>query len=114
MWAREKEMKEKFIRFAQWSQKNWLSIVTVLTLVESLFLCLVLISWLIGYYCNALLDTKFDLQSCLSGVTIIGASFISTIGLAGAGWVKRKEDVKEYAIRSEFNSIVGIEPSGEE
>lgn len=38
------------------------------------------LSWTVGYYGNALFNTKFDLQSCWNGFTTLGgAGFIAAI-----------------------------------
>ena len=100
-------MKNKFIRFAKWSEEYWLSIVIVLTLFIMCFFCIVMASWLIGYYANALLGMRFDLGSCWQGVTITGGAFAVTMGLAKAAWTKYRTD-------SEFNTVFGYKPKGGE
>jgi hypothetical protein len=42
-----------------------------------IFACMFLIlfiDWSVGYYANALFNTKFDLQSCWGGVAALGGS----------------------------------------
>lgn len=59
--------------FMSWIQRFWLSII-----ILSFFM--VFVSWMIGYYANALYGMRFDLASCWQGLgTIGGAGFIAGI-----------------------------------
>ena len=92
-------------------QKKWVGIILFFVIIWNLFLILVGISWLVGYYSNAILNTHFDLQSCISG---IGASFggISTLLMAGgASWLRNREKRKLYENDSIYNSMSGQAPT---
>ena len=60
-------MKDKIFRFSNWAQANWLALIIFMVIVMLLFVCLIMFSWLYGYWSNALYNTKFDLSSCWSG-----------------------------------------------
>lgn len=100
-------MKEKFLQFTSWAQKEWLAIVIFMTVVTLFFLCLVLLSWIAGYWLKALYGLPFELNSCWQGVTAVGAALGLIAALAKAAWSK-------YATDSQYNSQPGapIAPSG--
>lgn len=64
-------MKNKIVALGQWGQKHWLQLIVIMGVVMMTFLVLVFISWLIGYWANALLGMRFELMSCWSGVTAL-------------------------------------------
>lgn len=90
-------MKEKFLRFTEWAQKEWLAIVIFMTIVSLFFLCLVFLSWLLGYWLKALYGYNFELNSCWTGVSAVGAALGLIAALAKAAWTK-------YATDSRYNS----------
>lgn len=96
-------MKEKFINSMKWSEEHWLSIVILMLLILFLALLTVLYSWIYGYWSNGLKGTKFDLNSCWSGVTVIAAGLGSVATLAKAAWTK-------YSTDSQYNSPAGTRP----
>lgn len=96
-------MKEKILRFTNWAQANWLALVIFMIVLMLLFLCMVLASWLIGYWANALYNTKFELNSCWTGVGVVVTGLGGIAALAKAAWTK-------YGTDSQFNSPVGIHP----
>ncbi|SFM41464.1 hypothetical protein [Pelosinus propionicus] len=91
-------MKNKLISFCNWAQANWLALVIFMVVLMLLFLCLVLMSWLIGYWANALYSTKFDLNSCWTGVGVVVTGLGGVAALAKAAWTK-------YSTDSQFNSL---------
>ena len=94
---------KKIVQFGQWAEKNWLPLVIVLSVMMMIFLCLVLFSWLYGYWSNALVGTHFEVMSCWSGVTAIIGGLAGIVGLAKAAWTK-------YGMDSRYNSPVGTMP----
>lgn len=90
----------------KWSEVHWLSLVIALALFVMCFFCLVMVSWLIGYYANAIFSMHFELGSCWQGIAITGGAFGVVMGLAKAGWTKYKTD-------SEFNTAYGDKPRGD-
>nr|DAT91032.1 MAG TPA: hypothetical protein [Caudoviricetes sp.] len=90
-------MKSKIISLGKWGQKHWLQLIVIMSVVMMIFLCLVLFSWLFGYWSNALCGTHFELMSCWSGVTAVGGGIAVIVGLAKAAWTK-------YGYDSRFNS----------
>lgn len=60
-------------------------------------------SWLYGYWSNALCGTKFELNSCWSGITVVITGLGGVAALAKAAWTKYRTD-------SELNSPQGIAP----
>lgn len=97
-------MKEKILRFTNWAQANWLALVIFMIVLMLLFLCLVLASWLIGYWANALYGTKFELNSCWTGVGVVVTGLGGVAALAKAAWTK-------YGHDSQFNSLLGSPPT---
>lgn len=90
-------MKEKIIQFGHWAEKSWLALVIMLSVIMMIFLCLILCSWLYGYWSNALNGTNFELMSCWSGVSAVAGGLAGIVGLAKAAWTK-------YGYDSRFNS----------
>ena len=93
-------MIDKFIASCEWAQRNWLAIVTGLTVLWSLFLFVIGFSWLYGYWANALYEMHFEINSCWQGITVVGAAIASILGMAKAGWTVYQAD-------SQFNTILG-------
>lgn len=79
---------DRIVRFGQWAQENWLALVIILSVIMMTFLCLILCSWLFGYWSNALRGTHFELMSCWSGVTAVAGGLAGIVGLAKAAWTK--------------------------
>lgn len=97
-------MKKKIIALGQWGQKHWLQLIVIMGVVMMTFLVLVLASWLIGYWANALLGTRFELTSCWSGVTAVIGGIATVVGLGKACWTK-------YGYDSRFNSARYVMPA---
>ena len=93
-------MKDKIVRFSRWAQKNWLALVIFLSVLMMLFLCVVMFSWLYGYWSNALSGTHFELSSCWQGITVVGTGIAGIVGLGKACWTK-------YGMDSRYNSEQG-------
>lgn len=81
-------MKNKVLKFGRWAEKNWVQIVVITGLFLMMELVLVFISWLVGYWSNALLDMHFELSSCWAGIGAIGTALGLVIGVAKAAWTK--------------------------
>lgn len=96
-------MKEKFIQFSNWAQLNWLGFVIFMVVLMLAFVCVIAFSWLFGYWSNALYGTKFELNSCWSGITVVITGLGGVAALAKAAWTKYRTD-------SEFNSLLGEQP----
>lgn len=94
------KMKNRIMTFAGWAQSNWLALVIYAVLFLLFMLTAVLFSWLYGYWSNGLYETKFDLNSCWSGVTVIVTGLGGVAALAKAAWTK-------YNIDSQYNSAPG-------
>lgn len=98
-----KKLKQKLVRFSAWAQANWLALVVFMVLLMLLFVCAVMVSWLYGYWSNALYGTKFDLASCWSGITVVVTGLGGVAALAKAAWTK-------YGMDSKYNSAAGETP----
>ena len=96
-------MKKKFKELTTWAQRNWLAIIIFLAVAMMGFLCLVMFSWLYGYWSNALAGTKFDLGSCWQGISVVVAGLGGVVALAKACWTK-------YSTDSKYNSEKGEKP----
>lgn len=96
-------MKNKIIRLGEWGKRHWLQLIIIMSIVMMVFLCLVMISWLVGYWANALYGMKFELSSCWSGISVVITGMAGIVALAGACWTK-------YHTDSKFNSPAGIAP----
>lgn len=97
-------MKKEIIALGQWGQKHWLQLIVIMGVVMMTFLVLVLISWLIGYWANALLGMRFELMSCWSGVAAVASGMATIVGLGKACWTK-------YGYDSRFNSARYVMPA---
>lgn len=93
-------LKNRFLAGAEWAQKNWLALVIGMIALMLIFLCIVMFSWLCGYWSNALYGTRFELGSCWSGITVVLTGTASVAALAKAAWTK-------YATDSQYNSQPG-------
>ena len=96
-------MKQKIISFGRWAEKNWLALVILMVCIMLGFLCVVMASWFIGFWANALYGTKFDLGSCWQGISVVVAGLGGIAALAKAAWTK-------YSIDSQFNTPRGFGP----
>lgn len=97
-------MRDKVQQFGQWAEAHWLALVIIMVTCMLVFLLLVLLSWLIGYWVNAIYHTQFELESCWSGVAAIGTGLGSVAALATAAWAK-------YHTDSKYNSDDGNPPT---
>lgn len=97
-------MRDKVQRFGQWAESHWLALVIIMVTCMLMFLMLVLLSWLIGYWVNAIYHTSFELESCWSGVAAIGTGLGSVAALATTAWAKYQTD-------SKYNSDDGNPPT---
>ena len=93
-------MKEKFLQFTAWAQRERLAIVIFMVMIALFFLCVVLVSWVLGYWLKALYGYNFELNSCWQGVSAVGAALGLIAALAKAAWTK-------YATDSQYNSETG-------
>jgi hypothetical protein len=96
---------KKILRFASWAEKNWLKLIVFLLLLMMVFICIVMFSWLWGYWSNALHGTKFEIASCWNGIAAVIAGMGGIAALAKAAWTK-------YSADSQYNSPAGIMPHG--
>ena len=93
-------MANKFLAIADFFDKNWLSLTILCGVAFITFILVILVSWLIGYWCNALYNTKFDLNACGSIINVSIAGLGSLITTAGAGWAK-------FHTNSKYNTELG-------
>lgn len=96
-------MKKNIMAMGQWGQKHWLELIIIMSIVMMIFLCAVMMSWLVGYWANALYGMHFELSSCWSGISVVITGMAGIVALAGACWTK-------YHTDSKFNSPSGIPP----
>lgn len=96
-------MKNKILQLAEWVQVNWLALIIFMVVVMLLFVCIIMFSWLYGYWSNALRGTKFELSSCWSGITVVITGLTGVAALAKAAWTK-------YSTDSQYNSPNGLPP----
>lgn len=96
-------MKNKITALGQWGQKHWLQLIIIMSIVMMIFLCAVMVSWMVGYWANALYGMRFELSSCWSGISVVVTGMAGIVALAGACWTK-------YHTDSKFNSPSGIPP----
>lgn len=69
--------------------EHWIGIIVIMTVI--LFIC-----WIIGYFCNGFIGTKFELNSVWTGIAAISAT-----GVLGLG---------KYYTDSKHNSLNGEKP----
>lgn len=96
-------MKNKITALGQWGQKHWLQLIIIMSIVMMIFLCAVMVSWLVGYWANALYGMHFELSSCLAGIGASITGLGGVIGLGKACWTK-------YGYDSRYNTPAGIMP----
>ena len=96
-------MKKRIVALGQWGQKHWLQLIIIMSILMMIFLCLVLFSWLIGYWANALYGMHFELSSCLAGIGASITGLGGVIGLGKACWTK-------YGYDSRYNTPAGTMP----
>lgn len=87
------------------TSENQKMAISLLIFLMMLFLALVLISWLAGYWLNALYGYKFEINSCWQGVGAVVAGLGGVAALAGSAWIK-------LWIDSKYNSVLGEKPEG--
>ena len=94
-------MKDKILAFADWSKKNWLEVVIIMSIIMMAFLVFVLFCWAFGFWWNGIHGNHdFDLSSCLTGIGAICTGLGLIIALAKAAWTK-------YGMDSRFNTPIG-------
>ena len=100
-------MKNKFITFYTLAQANWLALVIFMVIIMLCFVCRTMFSWLFGYWSNALIVTRFELNSCWTGVLAVITGLAGVAALAKTAWTK-------YLADSQFNLEMGkpIEQTG--
>lgn len=96
-------MKKNIMAMGQWGQKHWLELIIIMSIVMMIFLCAVMMSWLVGYWANALYGMHFELSSCWSGISVVITGMAGIVALAGACWTK-------YHTDSKFNSPLHAPP----
>lgn len=99
-------MKNKIVRFSKWAQANWLALVIFMVILMLLFVCAIMFSWLFGYWSNALHGTKFDLNSCWSGITVVITGLGGVAALAKAAWTKYNADSQYNTPPGSFSADV--------
>ncbi len=58
---------------------------------------LLFLFWAVGYWCNALYNTKFDLRSCWDGFTTLGgAGVLAAIKYIADSWKNSSDGDKPY------------------
>ena len=97
-------MRQRIVQFGRWAEKNWLALVILMVCIMLGFLCVVMASWLIGFWANALYGTKFELGSCWQGLAVVFTGLSGTTALAKAAWTK-------YNIDSQYNTPRGTPPA---
>ena len=97
------KIKTLILRFTTWAQANWLALIISMAVMMMFFLCLVMFSWIFGYWANALFAFKFELGSCWQGVSAVVTGIVGIVGVAKAAWTK-------YATDSQYNSEQGKYP----
>ncbi len=99
-------MKKRILNFAEWAQANWLALVIFMVIVMLLFVCAIMFSWLFGYWSNALRGTKFDLNSCWSGITVVITGLGGVAALAKAAWTKYNADSQYNTPQGSFSTDI--------
>ena len=96
-------MKQKIIQLGKWGQRNWLPLIIIMSICMMIFLCTVMISWLVGFWANALLGMLFESASCRPGISVVVTGMAGIVALAGACWTT-------YHTDSKFNTPMGQPP----
>ena len=86
-----------------WLQRNWLGVVIAMVTCMMFFVGLIAFSWLYGYWSNAINGTKFAIDSCWQGITVVITGLGGIAALAKAAWTR-------YEIDSKYNSNEGEHP----
>lgn len=100
-------MKDRFVIFTSWIELHWLALVVFMVCLMLGFVCVVFFSWSYGYWSNGLYGTKFEINSCWTGISSIVAGLGGIAALAKAGWTKYNTD-------SQFNTPNGKFKNGGE
>lgn len=87
----------KFFQFIRVRQ------IGIMLTIMMIFLCFVMFSWGVAFWANGLLDTKFDLNSCWQGITVVATGLISVATFAAMPYIR-------YWISSKWNSNGGEIP----
>lgn len=80
--------------------------VGIMLTLMMMFLCFVMLSWGVAFWCNGLFETHFDLGSCWQGITVVATGLVTVAGFAAMPYVR-------YFISSKWNSNSG-EPPGDD
>ena len=88
-------------KIGDWITTNWQALIIIAALVMVIFLCLILISWLAGFWLSALYGMHFELASCWSG---LAAVITGLGGLLAAGGIS----TATHYINSRYNSPEGM------
>lgn len=96
-------MRKAIISMGQWGQRHWIQLIIIMSILMMIFLCAVMMSWLVGYWANALYGMHFELSSCWSGISVVITGMAGIVALAGACWTK-------YHTDSKFNSPLHAPP----
>ena len=77
--------------------------VGIMLTIMMIFLCFVMFSWGVAFWCNGLFETHFDLGSCWQGITVVATGLVTVAGFAAMPYVK-------FYISSKWNSNNGEPP----
>ena len=77
--------------------------VGIMLTLMMLFLCFVMLSWGVAFWCNGLFDTHFDLGSCWQGITAVATGLVTVATFAAMPYIK-------FWISSKWNSEQGAMP----
>ena len=96
----KKTLKDKIKDFFQFIRVRQIGIMLTIMMI---FLCFVMFSWGFAFWANGLIDTKFDLNSCWQGITVVATGLISVATFAAMPYIR-------YWISSKWNSDEGELP----
>ena len=96
-------LKRRFVSTTTWIRSHYDLCVISAGAMLLLWLFLLMLSFLIGFWANGLFGTRFEINACITGIGAIATG-------VGTLWVTAKGVMDKYRIDSELNSKQGEMP----
>lgn len=96
-------IKKRFVSTTTWIRSHYDLCVISAGAMLLMWLFLLMLSFLIGFWSNGLFGTRFEIGACITGIGAIATG-------VGTLWVTAKGVMDKYRIDSELNSKQGEKP----
>ena len=96
-------IKKRFVSTTTWMRSHYDLCVISAGAMLLMWLFLLMLSFLIGFWSNGLFGTRFEIGACITGIGAIATG-------VGTLWVTAKGVMDKYRIDSELNSKQGEKP----